>query len=282
MQSHRAWITAVILLTAALLPTGSALTAKETALYEDILIWLQTKTYEREYRKNMRKAFILDLYLARQKPDPGIWNRENPAHRKRLAGFISGLSGQVTGDTVAFGDSLMDLTRSKLHSVPGPLNFSISGSWAHHMAQMARDIRPALERAGLYRSIRYVVVGSLGGNPLLARQPVKLTIERSIRALDTIRRLYPEARIIVFGIPPTISIYVNKNAPAFEKALYLWVLRDDNAVMLPLQRRFAGKLGLFPKAVMSVDGVHFSSRGAAEFDGLIEKAKQAPPKALID
>jgi hypothetical protein len=267
---------------AVLVMCGSTSPAGDSSPVDEALIWLQTKTYEREYRRNVRKSVLLDFYLSRMKPDPGIWKKESPAHRERLKGFTAGLNGAPKGDTIAFGDSLIDLTRNRLRSVPSRLNFAISGSWANHMAQMAADIRPALERAGIYGSVKYVIVGSLGGNPLLMRQPVDRTIEESHKALDAIRRLYPGARIIVFGIPPTISMYVNKNALFFEAALYRWVLADRDAVLLPLQKRFAGPLGLFPKAVMSVDGVHLSSQGAVEFDRLLEKAKKASPKSLVD
>lgn len=282
MRRQCAGTAAATVMAAALVMCGSATPAGEPSPVDEALIWLQTKRYEREYRKNMRKAVLLELYLSQTKPDPGIWTKESPVHRDRLAGFTAGLPSAPKGDTIAFGDSLIDLTRNRLRSVPGRLNFAISGSWANHMAQMASDIRPALERSGIYRSVAYVVVGSLGGNPLLMRQPVDRTIEESRKALDTIRRLYPGARIIVFGIPPTISMYVNRNALSFEAALYRWVLADRDAVLLPLQQRFAGPLGLFPKAIMSVDGVHFSAQGAVELDRLIEKAKHAPPKSLID
>ncbi|HOT46163.1 MAG TPA: hypothetical protein PLM53_15740 [Spirochaetota bacterium] len=246
------------------------------------LIWIKTKMYERQYRRNMRNSAVLDAVLSRMKPDPGLWNKESPAHRERLSRYIGDLRDAPRGDTIAFGDSLLDLTRTKLHSVPDRLNFSISGSWAHHMARMAADMRPALERAGIINSVRYVVVGSLGGNPLLMRQPADVTITHSLAALDAVRRLYPSARIIVFGIPPTVSTYVNITAVSFEAALYRWVRADRDAVLLPLQRKFAGWLGLYPKAVMSVDGVHFSGQGSLEFDRLIENGKRAPAGSIVD
>ncbi|TFH40445.1 MAG: hypothetical protein E4G96_07500 [Chrysiogenales bacterium] len=265
-----------------LLITGSPLTAADYSAGEEALIWLQTKMHEREYRKNMRKGVVLDAVLSRVKADPEIWTNENPTHPERLAQFTLNLRNAPKSDTIAFGDSLLDLTRKRLNAVHPGLNFSTSGSWAHHMARMAADVRPALKRAGIYGSIKYVIVGSLGGNPLLMRQPVDVTIAHSLEALDAIRRLYPAARIIVFGIPPTVSMYVNLNAPAFEAALYRWVLADRDAVMLPLQRQFAGMLGLFPKAIMSVDGVHFSRQGTVTFDQLLEKGKRARSKAIVD
>ncbi len=272
----------VIAVTAVLLMAGPAFPADEYSPGEDALIWISTKMYEREYRRNMRNATVLDIVLARINVGPEYWTRGIPVHREYLARFTANLRNAPKGDTIAFGDSLLDLTRKKLRSVPDSLNFSICGSWANHMAQMASEMRPPLERAGIYRSVRFVIVGSLGGNPLLMRQPVDLTVKHSLAALDAIRRLYPSARIIVFGIPPTVSLYVNSNSIAYETALYRWVLADRDAVLLPLQRRFAGWLGLYPKAVMSVDGVHFSGRGTVEFDRLLEKGKRAPAKSIVD
>jgi lysophospholipase L1-like esterase len=273
---------AVVAAMAVLVMAATALGAVETSSGDEALIWIKTKMYERQYRRNMRNSAMLDVVLSRMKPDPGLWKRDSPAHQARLKLYTENLRGAPRGDTIAFGDSLLDLTRKKLQSVPDRLNFSISGSWAHHMARMAADIRPALERAGISISVRYVVVGSLGGNPLLLRQPVDVTITHSLAALDAVRRLYPSARIIVYGIPPTVSTYVNTNAIPFEAALYRWVRADRDAVLLPLQRKFAGWLGLYPKAVMSVDGVHFSSKGALEFDRLIEKGKRALAGSIVD
>ncbi len=250
---------------------------------EKALIWLRTKMYEREYRRIMERGALLDLALSRLKGGPVAWNDDFPAfQRERLAGFISDLPGAQKDDTICFGDSLLDLTRDRLSSVRPGLNFSVSGSWAHHMARMAAEMRSPLARKGIYDRVRFVIVGSLGGNPLLTRQPVDLTIERSLDALKAMRRLYPDARFIVFGIPPTVSLYANLNAPAFEQAILNWVRGDRDAVFLPLQRRFAGRLGLFPRGVMSSDGVHFSRKGAREFDRLLKKAKLVPPGTIVD
>ncbi len=261
---------------------GSPLLAGGPSFAEEVIRMVRANMDERQNRRNMRNGAIMEAFLSRTQPDPQIWTTEHPSHRKRLGRFIERLRGAPWSDTVAFGDSLLDMTRSRLRSVPDRMNFSISGTWAHHMARMADDIRPELIREGRYQSVKYVVVGSLGGNPLLMRQPADVTITRSCAALDSIRRLYPGARIIVFGLPPTVSLYVNMNAIPFEAALYQWVLADRDAVLLPLQRRFAGSLGLFPRAAMSVDGVHFSERGAVEFDRLIERAKTVPSKSIVD
>lgn len=244
--------------------------------------WLESKFYERRYRENIKTAYGVDILLSTKKPDPNAWKIDHPSHQKRLGGFIADIASAPRSDTIAFGDSLLDMPRASFSSIPSSLNFAVSGSWAHHMAKMAADIRPVLERTGRYESIRYVVVGSLGGNPFLQRQPLDVTVRESLNALNRIRTLYPRARIIVFGIPPTVSTYVNLNAVQFEVALYQWVLSDRDAVILPLQRKFAGRFGLYPRALMSLDGVHFSPKGAEEFDALVRKAKTAPVHSIVD
>lgn len=268
---------------AALVVAGSHAAAAEYSAGEKALIWLRTKMYERAYRRIMEKGAIIDTVLSRRKADPAVWENDLPlSQRQRLERFTADIPAAPGEDTICFGDSLLDLTRERLRSVDSRLNFSVSGSWAHHMARMAAVMRPALVRAGIYGSIKYVIVGSLGGNPLLTRQPLDVTIKRSIEALDAMRRLYPDTRIIVFGIPPTVSLHVNLNAPAFEAALWRWVRGDRDAVFLPLQRRFAGRFGLFPKGIMSADGVHFSRKGAREFDRLLEKGKRARQGTIVD
>lgn len=273
---------AVAVIAASLIMAGSPLMAGEPSFAEEVLTIIRAKMNERQNRRNMRKGAVLEAFFSRTEPSPEIWTMDHPSHRRRLAQFSEKLRGTPRSDTIAFGDSLLDMTRTRLRSVPDRMNFSTSGTWAHHMARMAADIRPELMRDGHYQSVKYVVVGSLGGNPLLMRQPVDVTITRSCAALDSIRSLYLGARIIVFGLPPTVSLYVNMNAIPFEAALYQWVLADRDAVLLPLQRHFAGSMGIFPRADMTVDGVHFSERGALEFDRLIERAKKAPSRSVID
>lgn len=259
-----------------------ALHAGEPSAVDEFLTWIRTKMHERQNRQTMRKVAIMDAVLSGIRPSKVGWEWEHPVHRDRVKRFIAGLSREPQGDTIAFGDSLLDYPRKTLRSVPEPLNFSITGSWPHHMLQMVGEITPVLERSGKKKSINYVIVGSLGGNPLLMRQPVTATIGHSLVTLDAVRRHFPSARIIVFGIPPTVSTYVNTNAIAFETALYRWVLADRDAVLLPLQRKFSGWLGLYPKALMSVDGIHFSPQGALEFDKLIDKGKKAQSHIIVD
>lgn len=243
---------------------------------------LAAEDHERQNRRNLRKATVLDMLLKRPTQGPDDWTRPHPEHQARLAGAQDRLRRAPSCETIAFGDSLLDLARLRLRAVPTDLNFAINGSAPYPVIMMARDIQTLLKTAGRYQDVRYVIVGSLGANPLLAHYPLDQTIRHSLAALDTIRTLYPSARIIVYGIPPTVDHYTNTNAIPFELELLRWVSRDRDARLLPFQRHFAGRFGLMPRADMTHDGVHFSSKGIAVFDELLMKAKTATGGIIVD
>lgn len=248
------------------------------------LLWARfiSWVYRRKYRVATKKTILLDFAMESLQPDPAAWLVPHPEHNQRLAEYFVGLKSSPGGDTIAFGDSLLDGPREKFCAIRSCLNFAISGSWANHMATMAADILPMLDATGKSAEIDFLIVGSLGGNPLLQRQPVLTTITHSLQALTEIRYRYPRQRLIVYGIPPTVSIYVNLNAIKFEAAIYEWIIRDGNAVYLPLFRKFAGAFGLFPKVLLSADGVHMTPAGIVLFDELLERGKTAPAGTLVD
>ena len=132
---------------------------------------------------------------------------------------------------------------------------------------MAKIVQAILLRYKMYDDIDYVVSGCYGGNPLLQKQPLDYTIQKSIEALNEVRKHYPWQRMIVYGLPPTVSIHVGLNHQQFDGAMYEWVFKDINAVFLPLQKKFT-KLFIWPKAVMTMDGVHLSPQGKEVFDNL--------------
>lgn len=242
---------------------------------------LKTWWYHRRYEKATKATAKLDLVvtLSGYVSPPAAWQVPHPKHNQRLAAYMLGLKNDVPQKTIAFGDSLMDGPRDDFDAVKSAGNFAISGSWAQHMAAMAHDIRPFLDATGRTKDVKAVIVGSLGGNPLLVRQPVAAVIEHSLRALNEIRVLFPSPRFIVYGIPPTVSAYVNVSAIAFEAALYSWVFRDTDAVFIPLCRKFGG---FFPRAIMTADGVHMTPLGIQRFDELMERGKTAPARSIVD
>lgn len=186
----------------------------------------------------------------------------------------------IVPQTISFADSLMDFPRNKICSVPERNNFSMAGSWSHHMGDMASLLQPILEENKV--PVGYVVVGCLGGNPLLVCQEFHSVISEAVLALEKIRKLFPYAKMIVYGLPPCFNIWAMMHHFDFEKIVYNWVRQDGNAVFLPLQSKFGGFMGLIPRIEMSVDGVHFSRKGVMIFDKLLNKAKKAKAGSIVD
>lgn len=243
----------------------------------DIETWINRKTYE----KQTQQTLLLDKKMDDFVPDPRMWETPHSEFSTNMTNFQQWvMNTRTTKNGIAvFGDSLIAGCRGYLDYIPDKRNFAIGGSWANHMADVYRQILPLMYQLNCAPSI--VVIGTLGGNPLLQRQPVDVTITHSIAVLDELRGMVPSARIIVYGIPPTVSSYVTKNAGAFEKALYQWVLKDKRSVFLPLQSKFS-KWVIFPKAIMTADGVHFTPTAKWEFDQLLGKALTAPFGSIID
>lgn len=250
-----------------------------------IFLWI--KAWIRQWiewdrmRKLRKKSRDLSIFLALTRgisPAPPGPYRQHPNHDAMVSRAHQNLSRVSAIGTLAYGDSLLDIPRDDITAVSSGFNFALSGSWSHHMAQMARDLQGMTTGC----SISNVIVGCLGGNPLLAYQPIDTVIREAQKALDTIREVHPRSRIIVYGIPPVARMYVLKHAPAVDQALLYWVLNDRDAVFLPLQREFSGSLGLTPKASISSDGVHFSPVGVRLFDDLLMAAKMAPRGSIVD
>lgn len=233
------------------------------------------------YKKNHEYAIQLALQAKAVgklvEGDPG----EHPYHAEALAKHkqtLKSFKGK-TIDTIAYGDSILDIPRGSYTAVEERFNFAISGSWADHMKQMANDLKSSFSRKPKPKN---VIVGCFG-NQFLAGQSLEETIKSSVDALSTISSLHKTSRLIVYGIPPVYNLNAAYNAFAFESAIYRWLVENHpNFVFIPMQRKFAGFLGLFPTIRMSSDGVHLSHRGVVTLDNFFEKAKIAPPGSIID
>lgn len=230
---------------------------------------------QHEYAKEL--AFFSYLAGVQAPIDPP----EHVLHKTALISYVR-LIKNYTGKTIrsiAFGDSILDIPKSQYKSVPQHRNFALSGSWAQHMAQMARDLKPYL--SGFY--VENVIVGCLGGNPLLAGQPIEHVISTSQKALKEISELYPSSKLVVYGLPPVYNLNVAYNSIVFEVAIYQWLAGNHgNFVFIPMQKQFAGLLGLFPTIKMSSDGVHLSNAGVVTLDRLFARGFDAMPLSVIE
>lgn len=184
-------------------------------------------------------------------------------------------------DAIAYGDSILDIPKNQYTAVKSEMNFALSGSWAYHMKRMAEDLRPTFQKKK--KKIKNVISGCYGGNPLLAGQPIQSVVSESIDALKFIHECHPESRFIVYGLPPVYNLNATSNALLFEMAMYEWLIKNHpNFVFIPMQKQFAGALGLFPTIKMSSDGVHLSRRGVVTLDKFFARGKTSLPWTVID
>ena len=235
----------------------------------------KTKLYKKEFEKAHKLAIIGAvhshlLFAGKTENAPKIYH---PFHSQRLHQFVTVDGQQLKGKTNAtinFGDSLTDLARYAMQEIDGI--YSISGSWSNHIADMARDMRPALQP--YIGNIKYVTVGTLGGNPLLVYESYASVIHEAITALKEIHALYPEQKLIVYTLPPTYNISATVNAYQFTLDILAWASQTPNVCVVDLHKSMGdGLFNLSPKTKWSADGVHFTPSGARKFIHLIEKAK---------
>lgn len=177
--------------------------------------------------------------------------------------------------TILIGDSLADFTRKELTSVDTRLNFAMAGQASSFYDAILRDTAKALE--GI--EVKYVII-ECWGNELLSYfdlEDVKFHVARTI---NKARSMYPNAKLIIAGLPPVYDVYVNTVKVEFTKHLMNLVNQDANATLILLEKHFAGAFGLLPKIEYSVDGVHFSGDGIILFDKLLDQAKTTNEKVI--
>lgn len=237
--------------------------------------FLRRAEYRSAHARAKQTAVLTQIFLV----NPPSIDAPHPLMATRLASaskYIETFPPIV--NAVAVGDSLLDIPRNSFSCLPSKQNFSISGSWANHMEQMIRGVH----QAGLStRRVKNIVIGSLGGNPLLVNQSLQFVIGMALSALNTTRILFPESRIIVYGLPPVYSIHAATNSFAFESVLWDWVQKDHNAVFIPFLSFGRGFLKLLPRETLSNDGVHFTPWGVYLFDRMLLKALTAPITPLL-
>lgn len=241
----------------------------------DISASIATARNKKNFEDAMKKAQIQSLafQLLFQNNTQMLPKVEHPLHKIRLAQYIKDVDKLKAGDlTINFGDSLTDLSRSRLSdSIDGI--FSISGSWANHMSQMACELKPYL--MSRINDVKYICVGTLGGNPMLVYQNYADVINEATWALSTIKNAYPNAKIIIYSIPPTFNVYANTHAYQFAMDILKWVQANPNTCLIDLHSQLGnGPLNLFPSSEWSSDGVHLSPNGARKFSSLINFAKK--------
>jgi len=236
---------------------------------------LESFLHRSEYEKNIKNSAIHSYatrLLSSSYSTNYYPNTEHPLHTIRLQQNKNLVKTWNSGKSVAinFGDSLTDMARAQTLRFHNGV-FSISGSWAHHIEGMIIDMKEALSPF----DVNNVSIGCLGGNPLLVYQDYDRVLQESLRALDTCRSSFPNARIVVYGLPPVYNIHVLENTYQYDSQLELWCKRDIDARFLNLKALFGFGLGrLFPSCQYSSDGIHFNPNGANKFSEAIHKLQK--------
>jgi hypothetical protein len=240
-------------------------------LLDSITAWKQRREYQANIKKSQIGAVLTHLMSVNF--DTNKERTKHPFHDQRVKDFkalIETWKGKKETIDVNFGDSLTDLSRKQIEEVHDGV-FSISGSWAHHMTMMVQDLAWHLSSF----KVKNVSIGCLGGNPMLVYQNFEEIVKDSIVCLNTIREKFPEARIIVYGIPPVYNIYATAHSYEFDLKMIEWVSKDKDAKFISLKNHFGKGFGrLFPQTSFSSDGVHFNPRGGRKFAELIQKEKK--------
>jgi hypothetical protein len=237
------------------------------SLLDYIEAYRNRKEYEANFKASRLSSAVMELMSSTY--DTKMERTKHPFHYRRVEEFTKQIKYWKKDKpvTINFGDSLTDLSRTQMARVHNGI-FSISGSWAHHMEQMATDLSDVLNSNV---KVMNVSVGCLGGNPLLGYQNFDEVVSDSLKCLNTIRQLYPKARIVVYGLPPAFNIHVLRNTWDFDLRLLEWVSLDKNARFISLKELFGRGWGkLFPTTRYSSDGVHFNPEGAARFSANLE------------
>ena len=238
----------------------------------NLLDYIEAYRNRREYEANFKKSAISSaiMELNSSTYDTKIERTKHPFHYRRVEEFTKLIKYWKKDKSVKinFGDSLTDLSRPQIARVHNGI-FSISGSWAHHMEQMALDLAEPLNEMV---KVKNISIGCLGGNPLLGYQNFDMVVADSIKCLDTVRNLYKDARIVVYGLPPAFNLHVARNTWDFDLKLIEWVSKDFNARFISLKNIFGqGWSKLFPSTHYSSDGVHFNPEGALRFSSYLER-----------
>lgn len=239
-------------------------------LLDYITAWKQRNNYESNISKSRISSIVLNLLS--KTFNPSAERSRHPFHNKRLQEYKDKIGYWLDNKeiNINFGDSLTDLSREQIYESHDGI-FSISGSWANHIQMMVEDLHHDLKRF----IIKNISIGCLGGNPLLVYQNYNEVVQDSISCLNKVRQLYPDSRIIVYGLPPVFNIHVNQNTYQFDNELANWVSKDANARFINLKSNFGSGFGkLFPSSKWSSDGVHFNPNGANKFSKLIKEEQQ--------
>lgn len=243
--------------------------------------FLEKPIVRKTHKENKAKTLAKWMIMSKRKPFTGgfppypFQEESIRTFQKHISNFKShNLERDVT---IAFGDSLIAFIAKELSQVDYRLNFAQPGSGSPNFLQTAKDLSEELKDF----KVNNVVVGCFGGNPLLSYQDFEEIKQEARTAFRGLRGIFPESKIIVYGLPPVYDVYANIYALEFDKFMIQEVKEDKNAVFLLLKIRFADKSGILPSIKYSSDGVHLRGEAIIILDQMIKEAKSLPPGTIL-
>lgn len=212
---------------------------------------IKTWWRRREYTQNIKYSIFSSVALFLNKDGLNKGRAlEHPLHEVRIKEYRTMVSS-LPYKTVSFGDSILDLTREYMTNID--LNFNVSGEWAEHTRRMIESLYNYFPH-----SPKNIVIGCLGGNPMLVYQEYEYIKQSTLDCLNLLRSKFPLSNIIVYGLPPNYSINALSNAADFEWFVYNWTI-NNRAKFISLYQLFKGFL---PTARWSSDGIHLTPYAA--------------------
>lgn len=181
--------------------------------------------------------------------------------------------------TIGIHDSLIALRAEQCTSVNLPLG--ISGLGGRQYIRLMRDVKQVLDQYGVKPV--FLVLGCIIGNMLLNRYSWGQCVSEFHAVYAEARVLWPDAKIILYGLPPVFDEYLTQYTWQAEKVM-IWKVSADvkagnNAVYVSLKKMSIG--GVWPRAKLSSDGVHLTATGFVRFDRMLNKAHRAPAGSVL-
>ena len=245
--------------------------------------WLAQKDIEKSWKSGKFSANILNILKAtgNMREAPPDYSEPHPLFAERLKQMKADWPGTAphTFLVLAAGDSILNMGRESFTAFQNKANLGQSGAWHYQTWQIEQEALKILD--SIYQGGREIVkaifLGTNAGNPLIAGQSYDVTLERCQELWNRTRAALPNAKIIIFTIPPTYSIWANAHRARFELDAWDWVSRDKNAVLVT----FKNFGGFVPSIVLGSDTVHLNERGKYRLNELFLRALAARPGTYI-
>ncbi len=247
--------------------------------FKKMIAEIQTQIECKDYAKkkdSVRQAMILmDLKFKKPVDESYVPHDDYQDHLQECkASFVDYMQTSYTRDSVrilGIGDSILAQSKKDAQDVIDiRMNWALGGMRACHMLQLLKDMDSDITRYNYQPN--FILVGTPGGNNLLQHQKIEVVKKECNILFDYIRKRFPKARIIMYGLPATCVDYAMIHYVEYTQNLFNWLGQDKNTVIIPLIKHFVAAWHVMMKADYSSDGVHLSPIGRLLFVDLIERS----------